>query len=164
VDDLKYSIEKPLILFVCTGNICRSPLAEFYTRSLIELEDLPFRISSTGFFNAGVPISGNSRILLKEAGIDADRHVSSHINNKLIDNSWLILTMENDHKMKLIEINSDAEKKIFTLSEYCGEEFRRNSLDIEDPYGSDLSRYRITFDLIKERVDRLINIIKEEVE
>ena len=54
-------------------------------------------------------------------------------------------------------------RKVKKNCEYCGKEYFTGSLDIDDPYGSDLSSYRKTFELIKERIDRLIDIIKEEV-
>jgi len=164
IEDLKLSILKPLILFVCTGNTCRSPLAEYYARYIASSEGLPFRFGSAGFLDVDIPMAENSQKLLNEKGIDTSDHSSSLINYKLVKSSWLILTMENDHKRKLIELDPFAEKKIFTLSEYCGEKFSTNSLDIDDPYGSDISQYRITFDIIKERIERLLNIIKKEVE
>jgi len=160
---LDNSIRKPLILFICTGNICRSPLAEYYTQSEVERHGLPFRIRSAGFMEAGHCISRNSGKILEEIGINTDSHRSYLIDNDILAKSWLILTMEDAHKKKLLQMDPGLGYKTFTLSEYCGPEFYSNSLDIDDPYGSDLDRYRITYNMIKARIDRLLEKIKKEV-
>lgn len=64
--EIAESAERPLILFVCTGNICRSPLAEYYARELFRKEALPVRTLSAGFLESGNRISENSRIVLLE--------------------------------------------------------------------------------------------------
>jgi protein arginine phosphatase len=160
--ELLESINNPLILFVCTGNICRSPLAEYYTRYLLDKVDSPFQVRSTGFLESGNPISRNSGIILEEMGIVTKEHRSTKIDLDLIRESWIILTMENSHKTELLRLDPNALNKIFTLSEYCGIEYCKRSLDIDDPYGSDLNRYRMTFNLIKERVDCLVKLIEKE--
>jgi len=162
-DDLLKAINSPTILFVCTGNICRSPLAEFYARTLIKQQKLPFRTKSAGFLETGYKISHNSEIVLNEIGIDAKNHRSTMINEEMIDNSWLILTMEERHKLEILKLKPEAETKIFTLSEYCGKDFCVNSKDISDPFGSDLANYKKIFDLIKIRVECLIEKINKEV-
>ncbi|KQC03994.1 MAG: hypothetical protein APR54_09045 [Candidatus Cloacimonas sp. SDB] len=162
-DDLLTAIKNPLILFICTGNICRSPLAEFYARTLIKQQNLPFRTKSAGFLGTGHKISQNSEILLNEININAQNHRSTMLNEEVLDNSWLILTMEERHKLEILKYKPEAENKVFTLSEYCGKNYCENSNDISDPYGSDLASYKKTFDLIKIRVECLIKKISQEV-
>jgi tRNA threonylcarbamoyl adenosine modification protein (Sua5/YciO/YrdC/YwlC family) len=161
--EIRLSLEQPLILFVCTGNICRSPLAEYYARHLFAQQNLQVRVESAGFLDSGYLISENSRIILEEMGIDSEHHRSRQIDNDLIQQSWLILTMENRHKTELNRMNPNVSEKVFTLSEFCGKEYCRDSLDIDDPYGSELANYRSAFKLIQERIECLSEFLKEEV-
>ena len=154
---------EPKILYVCTGNTCRSPLAEYYTRDKIEKEGLSFRTASVGFVSQGMPMAQNSSKLLTELGIDHRSHISRIIQPNDILDSWLILTMTSSHKEKILEMNPDTANRVFTLSEICGKEFCQQNCDIEDPYGLDIQHYRQAFDMIKKRIDYLIaNIIGEE--
>ncbi len=154
---IESSFQKPQILFVCTANICRSPMAEYYLKGSIKKNDLAFSVRSAGFFNSGFQISENSREVLKEIGIDASGHSSTQINEELISESWLILTMTKQHKSHLLEYFPNAENKVFTLSEYAG--FKS---DIDDPYGMEIFYYRETFENIKERIDIIFEKIKKE--
>ncbi|MBT3169731.1 MAG: protein tyrosine phosphatase [Candidatus Cloacimonetes bacterium] len=136
---------KPQILFVCTGNICRSPMAEYLAKQLSQ-----YRIKSAGFLESGNEISENSRLILKENGIDASKHLSTQISQKIIDETWLILTMTENHKKQLLTLSPNAIYKTFTLSEYTG--FKG---DIADPYKKDLATYRETFEAIKKRIEKI---------
>ncbi|MFC1887333.1 Sua5/YciO/YrdC/YwlC family protein [Candidatus Cloacimonadota bacterium] len=161
--ELLDSANDPLILFICTGNICRSPIAEYLAREFLKIENIPARSRSAGFLESGNMISSNSRILLNEAGIDAEQHRSTEIDDKLLRESWLILTMELRHKNALLKRDPNLTDKVFTLSEFCGDEYCLDSLDIDDPYGSGLDRYRVTYKLIEARVKCLVELVKQEV-
>ncbi len=162
-ENILRAYHNPLILFVCTGNICRSPMAEYLTRKMIKDDQLPFMVKSAGFLDIKAEISVNSNIILKEQGIDAQQHVSTLINKEIISNSWLILTMQEIQKKNILDIEPNAYNKVFTLSEYCGKEFCKPSCDIEDPYGLDIYFYRETFKMIKSRILALVNKLKKEV-
>ncbi len=156
--EIQNSYAKPLILFICTANICRSPMAEYYLRHLVEKNDLSYRIGSAGFFDSGVMISENSRVVLDENGIDASKHVSTQINEQLIQDSWLVLTMTTQHKLYLLDYFPNSINKVFTLSE-----FTDYNIDIDDPYGLDVYFYRETFKKIKDRIENLFDkLLKEE--
>ncbi len=155
-EKIKRSFESPLILFVCTGNICRSPMAEYYLRKLIAEKGLEFRVSSAGFINSDIRISPNSYEVMKKDGIDASKHISTQINRELISDSWLILTMTENHKQNIIKIEPNSKNKVFTLSEYCGKKFCLMSCDIDDPFGLEIYFYRETYKMIKERIEVLV--------
>lgn len=162
-EEIRESYLHPLILFVCTGNICRSPLAEYYFRKFAEQLNLPFRTASAGFLEAGHKISEHSRILLTEEGIDSSDHQSKLINSGIIRQSYLILTMEERQREMLLRISPQAAGKVSTLSGFCGADYCRNGSDIEDPYGSGLDFYRQTYEQIKHRIDKLVQILRKEV-
>lgn len=157
--EIRDSYLKPLILFICTANICRSPMAEYYLRHLVEKNGLSYRIGSAGFFDSGVMISENSGIVLDEDGIDASKHVSMQINEQLMLDSWLVLTMTIQHKLYLLDYFPNIENKVFTLSEFTG-----FNMDIDDPYGLDVYFYRETFKKIKDRIENLFDKLKSSVE
>jgi len=160
-EKIKRSFESPLILFVCTGNICRSPMAEHYLKKIIEEKGLGFRVSSAGFLNSDVNISPHSYEVMKKDGIDASKHISTQINRELIADSWLILTMTEEHKQNIIKMEPNSKYKIFTFSEYCGNFFCLLSCDIDDPYGLEIYFYRETYKMIKERIEIFVGRLEE---
>ncbi len=155
--EIQDSYIKPLILFICTANICRSPMAEYYLKHLVEKSDLSYRIGSAGFFDSGIRISENSRIVLDENNIDASQHISTQINEQLIRDSWLVLTMTTQHKLYLLDSFPNSINKVFTLSE-----FTSFNMDIDDPYGLDIYFYRETFKKIKDRIENFYNMLLKE--
>ncbi|AQQ54285.1 low molecular weight protein arginine phosphatase [Planococcus lenghuensis] len=129
------------IFFVCTGNTCRSPMAEAILKAK-QLDGMDAR--SAGLFAGGGPISGHARNVLTEEGIDTD-HQSRSVTPDDIDWATLVLTMTKAHKDALIRSYPGAGHKIYTLKEYVyGEEH-----DVSDPYGGSESQYRETYRELK---------------
>lgn len=135
------------ILFVCTGNTCRSAMAAAIMNKIALDNDLDVRIDSAGIFaEEGLKASENAVLALNEIGIDLSEHRTKGISEELINSSDLILTMTEGHKRLL---KTTAPKEIFTLLEYAG-----GSGDVFDPYGGDLEEYRET---AKEIYDALVD-------
>lgn len=155
---IKKAFELPLVNFVCTANICRSPIAEYLFNHNIKASDMRYIGDSSGLLESGNMISVNSLQLLLANGIsEAQVHISQQINPQIINESWLILTMEERQRDFLHNKAPESKHKIFTLNEIVGE-----SGDVEDPYGSDLDSYKITYDIIEDRIKRLIKLIQEK--
>ena len=155
---IKRSFEKPRILFVCTANICRSPMADYYMKKLIEKNNLSYDVRSAGFLDSDYQISENSRLTLLENGIDASKHISTQLDEEVVYASWLILTMTTIHKKNILERFPNAQGKTYTISEYSG--FQQ---DIGDPFRMGIDEYRKTFNKIKKRCDVIFEkIYKEE--
>ncbi|HPF09318.1 MAG TPA: Sua5/YciO/YrdC/YwlC family protein [Candidatus Cloacimonadota bacterium] len=158
--EVKQSFSMPLVMFVCTANICRSPIAEKLFRKMVENSGLPLSVDSSGLIEGGHMISLSSMQLLMEAGIpEAQEHVSKQITPQMVAGSWLVLTMEERQRDYLRERNPESMHKILTLNEITGFEG-----DVEDPYGSDIDNYRTTYMIIQERLIILHGmILKKEI-
>ena len=140
------------IIFVCTGNTCRSPMAEGLFNSL---PDKGFFAASAGIFaETGSKPSENAIIALKEKGIDIKNHSARQLTPEMIESADLILTLTNSHKYAILNIDEKYADKVFTLGEFAGE-----NADISDPFGGSIEVYQSCaneiFDLVKKAYDRL---------
>ncbi len=155
--ELRESLQKPLITFICTGNICRSPIAEYLLKDRIEKDGLELRSESAGFLPSGNAISKHSETLLRDQGINATMHRSTQINNLIIRRSWLLVVMTESHREQLLAMVPYARHKVRLLSEFGG-----NGTDIEDPYGGTLDQYRYAFMRIDTHIQSLIEYVNND--
>ncbi len=137
-------IERPKnILAVCTGNICRSPMAEGIFRAL--LKGVPGAIVSSAGTDAltGNPATEYAVIASGENGIDISGHRARMVGEELIRASSIILCMEPYHFEQILEIDESADSKTLNLAEFSGS--FKGSNKISDPYGCSLREYRGCF-------------------
>ncbi len=130
------------VLFICTGNTCRSPMAEGY----LATKGKNFSAKSCGLFADGSPVSDNSKKVMAEIGIDISGHISKQINADLIKWADKIICMSPSHVSMLESIG-------ITNATVLGN-------GICDPYGAPIGTYRLCRDEVIKEVDKLFSLFE----
>lgn len=142
------------ILFICTGNTCRSPMAEGILKDLAEKRGLDIEVRSAGLvaIDDG-DISRDAISVLKDIDIDISDIKSKAIDEDLVCEADLILTMSQRHKGNLILKFPFIKDKIFLLNEYA---FNMNK-DIVDPFGMGRKYYEETRNEIYMAIEKILD-------
>ncbi|ATP42347.1 low molecular weight phosphatase family protein [Solibacillus sp. R5-41] len=137
------------IYFICTGNTCRSPMAE----AILKNKDLKnVNVRSAGIYALeGDQMSENSSAILNQENIQ-HQHLSRQINSKDVAWADLILTMTAAHKEVINRTFEEAFEKTYTLKEYATP---YSTQDVFDPFGGDIALYKQTFEELKRAIDEL---------
>lgn len=148
------------ILFVCTANICRSPMAEAMFNVLARERGLPYRAESAGIADLGAAsMSSSAREVLGEAGITAGDHRSRRVTGDMIREARLVLVMGPRHAMELSRRFGESEK-VHLLQEYGSS--IPDGRELPDPYGQNILTYRASMRQIFECVEGVLKRLECE--
>ncbi|WP_066188108.1 low molecular weight protein arginine phosphatase [Gracilibacillus timonensis] len=146
------------ILFVCTGNTCRSPMAQAILQDKTEHD-----VQSAGIFaGEGQPASDGTRMVLDEHGIDF-RHSSQPVNEEMIASADLVLAMTQGHRDILKQQYFPFEEKIFTLKEYADPQFQKAWEQLKKAYAA-LEEAKLSNDEQIEEKQQKINQLEKIVQ
>ena len=141
------------LIFVCTGNTCRSPMAEGLLKKLLPA-DCDWEVSSAGVCATdGWPVSGHSVEALREKDIDISDLTSTALTHKLVANADLLVTMTGGHRDAILQASPESEGKVFLLKSFG---VAQCAADIDDPVGGALNDYRRIRDEIDAALPDLI--------
>jgi protein-tyrosine-phosphatase len=149
------------ILFVCAGNICRSPMAEGQLKALLRQSPInDIQVGSAGL----IALPGNSASLnavrvANENSISLEEHKARLLTPELIDSADLVLVMESHQGHEVIANHPPASEKILLLRYFA--RYGSRERGISDPYGRNLEAYRFCFEDIKECVGALYEWLLE---
>ena len=138
------------ILFVCTGNLCRSPLAEVYFREKAGKEGHLITVDSAGTDSIpGKPAHTLAKEIADQQGISLESHAAKPLYQELIQQSDLVLVMEVAQKDRVMKLYPQDRHKVFLLGQFCS----RGSLEIDDPYLGTREDFQSCFERIRESCD-----------
>jgi protein-tyrosine-phosphatase len=140
------------ILFICTGNLCRSPMATGLLRKRLTEKGLDTRheVGSAGIWAVdGHPASDNAITVMAERSIDITDHIAHTITADDVAEADLILAMSREHEHMIRNTWPQYEWKLHLLSEMVGKR-----KDVRDPYGGPIEEYRACANILSDYIDR----------
>ena len=149
------------ILVVCTGNICRSPMAEGLLKHALAGQSGP--LQSLAVLSAGVaarpgePVSENSVFALKKTGIDISRHVSRALTQEMLDDALVVFGMTESHRSIIRMQARPAPKHLHLFRDFLPPPADK---EIGDPFGGPLKVYESSRDEMVEAIPSVIAYLK----
>ena len=145
------------VLFVCSGNTCRSPLAVAVLRRMLDeagRQDITVESAGTGAYD-GAPASEGAFLVALEEGLDLSAHRARLLDRELVAEADLILTMSGGHLARVERLGGEG--KAYVLGAYANASPADSEL--KDPYGGDVEGYRQTL----HQLERVLLLARERL-
>jgi protein-tyrosine-phosphatase len=150
------------ILIVCTGNICRSPMAQGLLAHALSAQPEPLRslkvISAGVAAHTGEPISENAVVALRKVGIDASHLRSQGLTQKLLDDALVVFGMTESHRDIIRSRARPVPEHLYLFREFLP---APASKEIGDPFGGPLRVYESVRDEMVEAVPGIVDFLKK---
>lgn len=150
-----------IVLFICSGNTCRSPLAAAILSDRLSrepgLDDIKVISAGTAAWD-GTPASEGSYLVALERGLDLSAHRARALTRQTVRDADLVLAMSATQARRAVELGGEG--KVMTLPDYVGNP--DGVQEVPDPMGEDVAAYRSTADLLGALIDDLVVRLKAE--
>lgn len=143
------------VVFVCTGNTCRSPTAEAIARSVASrrhLTDIVFESAGTSAWD-GAPASDGALLVGLERALDLNAHRARQLTREIVSGADLLLAMGPHHLERIEALGGVGKAYLLTTYASHGQEAR----PISDPFGGDLDVYRAMIDELTREMERVFD-------
>lgn len=148
------------IMFICTGNICRSAMAHAFLKNKVKDKDIEVYSCGTHAYD-GDTVPYYTIEAMKDYDIDITNHRATNIKNSKIEKIDIILCATIEHKMITLEMYPNLKDKVYTMKEYVGLDEEGKDPNVNDPWGYDLFTYRKCATEINEITDRIVEKIRK---
>jgi protein-tyrosine-phosphatase len=151
------------VLFVCTGNTCRSPMAEgLFRKAIAGRRD--FTVSSAGVAaSKGSPASQETRAILRKRGASIDGFVSRPVTDDILNAATHVFTMTESHLAVLEARFPEHADKFFLVREFSGISDKRQGIDVPDPIGMGAAAYEEVAKVLDAAIPAIIAYVDSGV-
>jgi tRNA threonylcarbamoyl adenosine modification protein (Sua5/YciO/YrdC/YwlC family) len=156
--DVDRTVNKKVVLFICTGNSCRSVMAEYLLKEkLIGREDVEVISAGTSvYFKSSA--SQETLSVLRQKGINAAMHISKPLGRTMLRKADLIFAMTRSHRIQILDHVPYVEKRVYLLKEFC-RSGDPTELDVPDPIGQSHEAYEDCLLTIDEAVGKIVDLL-----